>query len=493
MNIYIAVVIGFLAIFLIVGVYVARKVKGANDFYVMGRNAPAYLIAGTLVATNASSVTLIGYTGSAYDIGPLPFVALYGMTSIASLWLGFHAGRYLWRMKLWTLPDFFTRRYPSKGVRLISTIIVIVSMILYLISVMLGTTVALNSLFGWNHITSLAVILVVITIFTTIGGMQGVVITDTLMFTVFFVASLLLAPYIIFAAGGWPAALESASAEMPNFLQWHGDNSEFVGIWFLLETNLMSFILVAASPQLVSRVYIAKSERTLARSMVLVACIMPVFVFGLIYVFGLVPLIAPDIAPVDAFPWVSLNLVPAIIGAIALAGIIAAAMSTASSLFQQGAAALSHDLYRGFIKPDAEGPRFMLISRLAVIVVAVIVFVGALIPQLEALAIVYAFLLASAAWSAWLPALIGGLLWRRATTTAALWSMTLGLVTALVVGFGRQFEYTPAWLPPNISGLLVATILMVVISLRGTPSQAEQQAFDGIDRSPMVARTEKGR
>lgn len=179
MDLFTAVSLAFLLIYLVVGIYVARSVKTLDDFYVMDRKAPPVLIAGTLIATNVSSVTFIGFTGTAFSVGPL-YVAFYGMTVVASLFVGLYLGRYLWRLKLWTIPDYFAKRFPSEPVRVVATAIVLISMVLYLISIMLGTQVAMGQLLGWPNLLSLIVVLGVITIFTFIGGMQGVVITDTI-------------------------------------------------------------------------------------------------------------------------------------------------------------------------------------------------------------------------------------------------------------------------------------------------------------------------
>jgi len=59
MGLYSGIAIGFLVLYLVVGVLAGRNTKDTADYYVMSRSAPAYQICGTLIATNASSVTLI--------------------------------------------------------------------------------------------------------------------------------------------------------------------------------------------------------------------------------------------------------------------------------------------------------------------------------------------------------------------------------------------------------------------------------------------------
>jgi hypothetical protein len=77
-----------------------------------------------------------------------------------------------------------------------------------------------------------------------------------------------MVPFIISAAGGWPGAFTSAAEELPGFTSWTGTNPPFDAFWLLVETNILSLILVVASPQLISRAYIARDEKTLGRSMI---------------------------------------------------------------------------------------------------------------------------------------------------------------------------------------------------------------------------------
>ncbi|MBA2692756.1 MAG: hypothetical protein H0U65_09720 [Rubrobacter sp.] len=88
--------------------------------------------------------------------------------------------------------------------------------------------------------------------------------------------------------------------------------------------------------------------------------------------------------------------------------------------------------------------------------------------------------LAAAFWAAWLPALYAGIMWRRTTTAAALWSMTWGSVIALLLGLGRVFEITPEWLPPSVFAFLGATAILVFLSLTGRASEREIEVFESM-------------
>ena len=100
--------IGFLVAYLALGLYAGRCTKTVEDHCVMARSASAFLIVGTLIASNLSSVTFTGFTATAMTKGPLALISQFGASVTGSLFLGLVAGKYFYRMKLLTLPEFFS-------------------------------------------------------------------------------------------------------------------------------------------------------------------------------------------------------------------------------------------------------------------------------------------------------------------------------------------------------------------------------------------------
>ena len=410
MNIFGIVTIASIVIYLVVGFYSAKGLKTLDDFYVMGRNAPSFLITGTLIATNISSIAFIGYVGAVYTRGSLPYISMFGATIISALFLGLHMGRYIWRMKLYTMPDFFTIRYPNnETIKFFSTAIVLFSMMVYLISVFQGVNVVLVNIFGFSTVMAQIISIGVVTIFTVAGGMKGVVLTDTIMFVIFFFTAMLVAPYLLETLGGWPHGITAAAEKLPYAMTWNGTFTKFVGAWHYIEVNTASVILVLSSPHLLSRTFIAKSEKVFGRSMVLQAVILPFFIFMLLFTFSWLGAVRPDIAPTSAFTYVATNIAPPLIGSIALAGILAAALSSASSMFQQAAAALSRDIYERYIKKDATNKQKLLVSRISVIIIGITCFITGIVPEITTTGIVYGFFFATAGWAGWFPALLFGI------------------------------------------------------------------------------------
>ena len=473
MDIYAIISVFFLCAYLFIGLYAGRQTKSVEDHYVMRRSATAIFITGTLIASNLSSVTFTGFTATVATSGPLGLISQFGASVTGSLFLGLFAGRYLYRMRLLTVPDYFAKRYPGKGPQLAASIIVLVSMTAYMITVTLGAVVVINNIFGWSNIMSLIAIMVIITLFTMVGGMRSVVVTDTVMFLVFLLAALVIGPSVIIKAGGFAAAISKAAESFPYLFAWNGNAPKLNGFMSILEMNLLSFLMVLGAPHLISRVSIAKSERELGKSMIYLSVLLPLLIISLLYPFSFFPLLNTGVKPVASYVWVCKNLVPSLIGSIGLAGVVAAAISTATSLFQQASATLSSCIIKDFLFPNMNEKQLLFVSRLSVVVIGVIVFFGSLNPSISGATIMYSFLFATAAFGAWIPAIYLGLLWKKATTTGATWSMLLTMPLIIVVALARQKGIIPIWVPTNLVGLVFSMTTMVIISLSTKQEDAE--------------------
>ena len=464
----------FLFAYLFIGLYAGRKTKTVEDHFVMSRSAPAFFITGTLIASNLSSVTFTGFTATAVTNGALSMITQFGATITASLFVGLYAGRYLYRMKLLTIPDFFSKRYPGKAPQLAASIVVLVSMTAYMITVIMGTVVVLNNLFGWSNQISLIVIMVIITLLTVVGGMRSVVVTDTAMFLVFLMASLIIGPAVVYHVGGLDVAIEKAKTALPYIFKWQGNFSRFDGLMVIIEMNVLSVLLNIGAPHLISRVNIAKSERELGKAMLLLSAVYPVLMISLLYPFSFFPLLNTGVKPVESYVWACKNLVPVIMGAVGLAGVVAAAISTATSLYQQASATLSSCLIKDFLFPNMSEKQLLFVSRLSVLAIGLVVYFGSLSPSIGTASIMYAFLFSTDAFGAWVPAIYLGLLWKKATTAGATWSMFLTMPLIIIITLAKNKGVLPGWLPINLIGIVFSMTVMIVISLCTKQEDAEE-------------------
>ena len=243
MNIYNITILLSVIAYVIVGNYVGRKVKGLEDYFVVGRQAPVLLIVGTLVASFLSTNTFMGQAGFNYDknaaILLAPAILLCGYIYGALFF-----GRYLRRSRALTVAEYFAKRFNSRRVQIVAGVTVIVGIGFYLIAVSQGVALVISNLTPLSYTVALIIAWLSYTSFTLYAGSRGVVITDTMMFMLFSVVTFLAMISILNVHGGWFASMESLIhlEGKEDLMAWHGTtgpNMQFETptdflIWFLI-------------------------------------------------------------------------------------------------------------------------------------------------------------------------------------------------------------------------------------------------------------------
>ena len=122
MNVYlIGIIISFVA-YLIIGFIISKRVKNANDFYVAGRNAPVFLIVGSMIASYASTGMFMGDAGEYYS-GMFAPMTIQTTMQISGYIIGaVFFGRYLRRSQVYTIPEFFGKRFCSSAMHKLATV-----------------------------------------------------------------------------------------------------------------------------------------------------------------------------------------------------------------------------------------------------------------------------------------------------------------------------------------------------------------------------------
>ena len=138
MNIYLVGMIITMIAYICVGALISRKVKNANDFYVAGRNAPAFLITGSLVASFIGVGLFMGDVGESYSGFFGPIMVAVGTLSVGYIFGSIFFGRYLRRSNAMTIPQFFGKRFDSKAMKMLATITGTFIMLVYSLSCVQG-------------------------------------------------------------------------------------------------------------------------------------------------------------------------------------------------------------------------------------------------------------------------------------------------------------------------------------------------------------------
>lgn len=491
MDIYTTTIAISILIYIAIGNYAGRGITRLDDYYVAGRRAPTLLIVGTLVASVMSSTMFLGEAGFAYAGQAGPYVIFPQAASVGYVIGAILFGRYLRRSRATTVAEFFGQRFNSTRVQALAGITIILALGGYLLAVTQGAAILLSQLTELGYVQGLIIAWLSYTTFTMYSGSRGVILTDTLMFLLFTFASIAAAVYLVNDLGGWPTVFENLVAveEKADLMAWHGiigpgtdwpTATDFL-IWMLLiEVSWM--IVYAVSPWQSSRHLMAKNEHVVLRSSCF-ACLCVVMLQVIVYgMGGVINLGKADIVPPEsATIWASLNMLPEFLGALMLAGIMAAVLSSASTFLSLVGFSASNDI--GIYKSQDE-KKTLRFSRLMMLVIGTIALTAALVfpPKIFWLTTFIATVFASS-WGA-----VGIMsIWsRRITESAAFWGMLSGLVFNVVPKF---FEFIgviqfPSYLNPVLIGGGVSLLVTVVVSRYTTVSEQEVASLTKLHRTP---------
>ena len=464
-----------LIFYVAVGMFVARKVKSSDDFFVMSEGASTLFIVGTLAATYLSAVTLLGVAGLAYAEGPL----VLATTGSFGAWVGtllavVYVGRKLKALGCRTLPDFFERRFQSRLVTTTATIIMIVGLLGYGVIQLIGAGLVVGELTNLPFPVIIALFVLALLVFSALGGMYGVVVTDTLMFFSMLAVAVFVAPWIIGEVGF--ESIRNLSDSAPGY--WSLAGTKARPLSFTISQFLVWVIFLTCTPALVSRVFPAKNDFVVLKAAgygVFLASFLQIPVF--IAASGM-RVIDPTIEPADRVMIVAfLEHVPPILGGIGLAALMAAIMSTASTLFVLAGFGLSRDLYENLRKDPISERHRMIASRIGQLIIGIIV-TGIAISRPAA--IYWISIYAGAVFGVgWLPTVIAGLEWQRMNRYAAFASMISGVATFILLSELTRLDIVnlPAILDPLMVSLVIGIGSLILVARFTEPSPAEAEYF----------------
>ena len=491
MDIYTITIAISIVIYIGIGNYAGRGIKRLDDYYVAGRRAPTLIIVGTLVASVMSSTMFLGEAGFAYAGQAGPYV-IFPQAATAGYVIGaIYFGRFLRRSRSTTVAAFFGQRFNSKRVQMMAGMTIILALGGYLLAVTQGAAILLSQLTDLGYVQGLVVAWLSYTTFTMYSGSRGVILTDTLMFLLFTFASVAAAFYMVGDLGGWSTVIEGLSTieEKADLMSWHGiigpgtewpTAMDFL-IWMLV-IDVSWAIVYAVSPWQSSRHLMAKNEHVVLRASVL-ACLavglLQVIVYGMGAVINLGKV---DIVPAEsATIWASLTMLPEFLGALMLAGIMAAILSSASTFLSLVGFSASNDIG---IHTSLDETKTLRFSRLMMLVIGAIALVAALVfpPDIFWLTTFIATVFASS----WGPVGIMSIWSNRITESAAFWGMLSGLVFNVVPKF---FEFIgmidlPSYLNPVLIGGGVSLIVTIIVSRRTTVSEEEASYLRKLHKTP---------
>ena len=458
------IVVLYLLVMLFIGWWSSKKISSNTDFMVAGRRLGPFLMAGTLAATEiggGSSLGVVQQGMQNHGISAAWYIITMGFAFVILTFLApkFRAAT------VKTVPEYFRRRY-GKSAGLITAIIMLLPLIGLTAGQFIASSVILSTMLGISYKTAVIIVALVVTIYSIMGGLWSVTLTDFIQVFLIIIGMIIAVPFAMNLAGGWSNVVANVPAETFDMFKGYSPMA-------VVSLTIMYVATFTVGQEAVSRYYAARDGKAAKQGSILAAIINFIYAF-IPAILGIITLAlinmgkfnAEDFADVGAryaLPVLAMEAMPAVICGLLFAGIISATMSSSDSDLLGAGSIFANDIYRAVLKPDASSEEVMKVTKIVMAVVGVVSMFIALF-NTSSLVTLLMFCFTLRAAGAFFPYVLGHY-WNGASLAGTIASLISGSVVVVYLEkisgsmlFGMKVSQ------PIIPGLVVALVFFLVFS-----------------------------
>ena len=451
-----ALLLGYSALLVGLGLWIGRRVSGTKDFFVAGRRLGPGLIFSTMLAANIGAGSTVGATGLGYRDGVSAWWWV-GSAAIGSLvlalWIGPRLRAIAARHDLKTVGDFLELRY-GREVRAITSLLIWMGSLAIPAGQLIAIASILNVVAGVPKYAGCLIGGGVVIVYFTAGGLLTSAWVNMVQLSVKLGGFGIALPLAVQGVGGWNG-VRAVHGDATYWNIWQGGGSGWMYIFLLGPAFIVS-------PGLLQKIYGARDDRAVrlgvgmnALGLLLYAAVPPTL--------GIVARAKfPDLPQHElALPMVLMYGVPPLVGALGLAAVFSAEISAADAGLFMLTTSLSQDLYKRFLNPAADDRRVLAVTRGAAVVCGAVAVALAIVSPtiIGVIGIFYGLL----GVSLFVP-ILAGLYLGRAGRPEALASIACGVATMAAVQLATNGRGV-AGMTPALTGLAAATLGFVVVFL----------------------------
>ncbi|MFC2076368.1 sodium:solute symporter family protein [candidate division KSB1 bacterium] len=443
----------YLSLMLAVGVYFSRYIKELKDYYRGGNRMPWWVAGLSAYMTTFSAFAFVGVASVAYTHGFTIAFMYWSCTVGFVLGARFLAARWR-RSNVTTPPEYLEERFNLPVSQLLAWTYVPIRSIdngmrLYSMSIFLGVATGLDL-----RVTIITAGIVVI-LYTMLGGVWAVAVTDVIQFIVLTVAILIVLPLSIVAVGGFSGFI---SGSPPGFFSPTNGPYDW---WYIGGFAVFSILAYAGNWPVAQRYYSVPDDRDAKKAGYLASALSltsPIL-------WCIPPMAARQILPhltnpEMAYVALCLKMLPIGMVGLVLAAMFAATASALDSEYNMLSGVLTSNVYIRFFRPEASDRHRLLVGRLTTVLVGTFTIIMAMfVPKLGG---AFQTLVKNFGLSAppTLIPFIWGMLYRRTPPLGVILTFVLGLSTGIVL----NFVVGASW---GIATLGNAAVCVAVMSLSG--------------------------
>lgn len=505
----------YLIMLVSLGVFLSfnRETKNTNDYFLAGNTLTWWAVGASLIAANISAEQLIGMAGTAYADG-IAIAAYEIMAAITLLLLGKFLLPIMMEQRIFTMPQFLRKRYNS-GVGLAFSILwlflyifINLTTVAWLGALAIEQIMGLQGLIiemGFFHISARIIIIIALFaiagLYSIHGGMTSVAWTDVMQVVFIIGGGLATAYYALGAVAGDDGSISEGFQKLCNFAidREYAKDSHFhliiqeshnasaydnvPGIAAIVGGLWLTNLCYWGFNQYITQKGLAAYSIHEAQKGFLFAGMLKILMPFIVLIPGICAFYITQYGDTnlqdamkvsdEAYPWFIKNFMPTGIKGLAFVALAAAVISSLASMLNSTSTIFTIDIYRKYINPEASDRKLVVMGRTAAILALIIALISAA-PLLGELDQAFQYI---QEYSAFLYPGIAivfglGLLWKRASGTAAIWITILTLPLGIIFKFifpSVPFQFRAGYV------FMILLILFVTISLNSKkviPSQS---------------------
>lgn len=462
---------------IVLGYYTSRGVKSLSAFTVAGKTSTWWMLVATFTAANVSAGMYLGATDMSGKIGYAMWcsawptcagwLVIFGFTGILMY-------RFAQKKEIFTIPDYFAERFPSKstGVRAVSALIIPLAYIPYMTAQMVAIGGIANSVFGLNYSIAVIFMGLVLISFLSTGGMSSIVKIDVIMILLVIIG--LVVPSftgVSFLGGGdgakgWQMIL---TGKDPSIFQGFSKTWP----WWIAVAQFTWLFSNATEPHLLTKVLTAKSEREILKALPIIL-IVGLVLYAAIIPIGIVGSLLPNPTGEKHYYINMVKQLSSVIAGLSLAGVAAAAITTVSVQALNSTTSISRDFYQKVFNKNASNDEVLKLTRILTIVVVAVITGLALWNPMG----IYWFVVLSAALiaSAFFVPYVLGFVFTKMSGEAAFWSMIVGFVACLITYAVNKSLGTHYFVDHVYAGMLFSALAAIVAGFWKKASAGDVEA-----------------
>jgi SSS family solute:Na+ symporter len=484
------IIVGYMLGILAVGILSVRRMKlTSQGYFLAGRSLKWGMVGAALFASNISTIHLVGLAASGYNEG-LVWGNFEWMATFTLILLGLVFAPFYFKSRISTLPEFLERRYSPASRMFLAFMAIIGALFIHIGMSLYAGAAVFKQFFGIDVVTSIVIISVITAIYTVLGGLKAVVVTETIQTVILVAGAVAVTVFAILALpeSGVHNLAQLKEAVKPEQLSMIRTDNAAGLAWYavLLGYPILGIWYWCSDQTIVQRVLGARNQKDAQMGPLFAGFLKILPVFIMVFPGVLAYVLFKDLIGADSnqtLPVLINQLIPTGLKGLISAGLLAALMSTIAAALNSSATLVAVDIVKRW-RPHLSDEKQVQIGRISAVAVMLLAMAwstqggryGSIFEAINAIAAHLAPPITTV--------FLWGVFWRRGTKQASLATLitgfSLGAISFLIdlPVIGQEKVITDGWGIPFMMQawwmFCICSVIYVVVSLITPPPDPEK-------------------